>query len=147
MVQHNSFDMCPCGQQQVVLHRIESRERIAVLRHQLSQPPSGGFEHVPLPPGEEVGVVLPIEEVRILLLARNGVGNPLRHSTNRGALQHRADHLVGDEADHRDRVHAFEFIPEIREQALGNQLEEDGVVTLEGREHIRVGLQFGEPVF
>ena len=123
ILEDDPFDVRSRRQQQMVLHGVEGREGIAVRGHQLPQPPGGGFEHVLLPPGEQVGVILAIEQVGVLLAARHGVRDPLRQAANRGPFEHRPDDLVRDVADHRDRIHALELVAEIREQAFRHQLE------------------------
>ena len=146
MFQHHPLDVRPCGQQQVVLHGVKGLERIPAARHQLLQPARRGLEHVLLPPGEEVRMEAPVQDVGVLVGARHQVGDPLRQRPGRGQLQDGPHHLVGHEADGRGRIHALELIPEVGEQSLGDQLEQHRVVPLEGREDVGVGPQLGEPV-
>ena len=63
-----------------------------------------------------------------------------------GALDDRAGELPGAEADHAQRVEVAEGVAVVGEQPLGHELQQHGVVALEGREHVGVGLQRRQPV-
>ena len=67
-------------------------------------------------------------------------------AADRAALGDRAQHLAGDERRHAERVELAELILEARQEVLRGELEQDGVVALERREDVRVGLQRGEAV-
>src|SRR6184192_1672216 len=66
--------------------------------------------------------------------------------SGRRALEHRPDHLVRDVAHQPDRVHAAELITEICQQALGDELQQHGVVTFECGEDVGVRLELGQAV-
>ncbi len=80
---------------------------------------------------------------RLALLVRAGarVEQALQQPVPAHALEHRLEGLVGDEAGGADQVQLAEVVAEAGEQLLGDQLEQDGVVALEGGEDVGVGLE------
>ena len=63
-----------------------------------------------------------------------------------GALEHGLDGQPGDEPHHAELVEVAEARGVVGEQPLGDQLEQDVVVALEGGEHVSVRAQGAEPV-
>ena len=127
----------------MVLHSVERVERVRTRCHAFAQSPCHSVESVLLAPLEQRQLPAAVEQADVLVTTGYGVHEPLHEGPSGGALDDGLDDLVGEEAGHPDRVELAELGLVVREQRLGDQLEQDGVVALEGREHVGVSLELG----
>ena len=78
--------------------------------------------------------------------ARRRGHEALDEPAGRGALDDRAGDPARAQAHHAEGVEVPEGVPVLRQQALGDELEQHRVVALERREDVGVGPQCREPV-
>ena len=150
-LQHEPLDVRAAGGDHVVLHAAEHVDRVHALVHAPLQPPGDPGEDVLLAPAEHRELVLRVEQPGLLvpavvLAAGQHVLDPLQQLVRAGALEHGVDGQAGDEPHHAELVEVAEAGGVVGEQALGDQLQQDVVVALEGGEHVGVGAQRAEPV-
>ena len=133
--------------QHVVLRRVEHRRTASSASAARAQPPGHRLEQVLLAEGEQLDLPGAVEQVGLVVAA----GAQRRRSrctiaAADGPLEHRLDGLLGDEAGRAERVEVAELVAVAGQQLLGHQLQQDGVVALEGGEDVGVGLQRRQPV-
>ena len=134
------------GQQRVVLHGVEDREGVQPLVGALAQSGQHGGQEVLLAPGEQPELHVVVAQVLGGVPARQHPGEALQDLAHTGALEHLLAGLLGDHPHRVEQVHRLELAAEADQQVLGDELEQDGVVALEGREDVAVGLERGQPV-
>ena len=146
-LQHDPVHVRAGGPQQMVLRVVEHRERVGAVRGPgAAQPPGETVQHVPLPVLERPHLPGPVEEHGLIVAA--GPAASRRSITPRAAVRsmNATRELLGHEAHRGQRAEVREVALVVRQQALGHQLEQDGVVPLERGEHVGVGLQRGQQV-
>ena len=100
-----------------------------------------------LAPLEQRQLLAAVEQVRVLVAAGRGGDQALRPARGRRVRSSTApDDLVGDEAHRPQGVELAEVVAVAGQQALGDELQQDGVVALERREDVGVGLELRQPV-
>ena len=146
-LQHDAVDVRLRRLEHVVLDVVEHVERGHALgRRVLAQPPDRALERVLLAELEHLQLPAAVEHRHVVVPAGDGVDEPGDQRAGRRPLQHRlADH-VGDEPDLAPAVERAEVVAVAGQQPLGDQLQQDGVVALEGGEDVGVGLEVRQPV-
>ena len=89
-------------------------------------------------PAEQLQLRLGVEQVGVVVATR---AERIGELAQRHALAQHAERLPGHELRHPELVEVAERVLVVRQQVLGRELQQDRVVALEGREHVRVGLQ------
>ena len=114
------------------------------------EPPGDAGEHVLLAPAEHRQLVVAGRAARPPGPTSSPPGSTsvIRSSSLCTAVRSMtvSTRQAGDEADHAELVEVLELARVVGEQALGDQLQQDVVVALEGGEDVGVGLERGEPV-
>ena len=142
-----ALDVGPRRRDHVVLALVEDVEGLLARVDPALEPAGDAGDHVLLPPAQEAELVIAVEQVVLVLAARDEiVGESLDDLPDRGPLDHRLVHLAGDEADRADRVELAELVAVVGQESLGDELEEDRVVAFEGGEDVGVRPELSEPV-
>src|SRR4051794_30501962 len=146
-LEHDEVDPGTGRVDHVVLAVDEDAERVAAGVDAALQPARRALEDVLLAPAEERALRLAVEQLPALVAAgAHLVGEAADHLADRGALGHRPEDLAGEELRHAERVELAELVLVVGEEVLRRELEQDGVVALEGGEDVGVGLEVGEAI-
>jgi len=147
LLEHDEVDPRAGDVDDVVLAVDEHGEGVLARVDPTLQPARRAGEDVPLAPADQLELRLAPQEVGAVVAAgEQAVGEPGEQTARRGALGDDPDRLTAEELRDAERVELAELVAVVGEEVLGAELEQDGVVALERREDIGVGLQRGEAV-
>ena len=148
-LEHEPLGVGAGGGDDVVLHAGEDGPGVRPLVDAALEPARDAADHVLLAEAQHRELVVRVEQPGLLVpgvAPGQQVAHRLHELVHRRPLDDGLDRQAGDEAGHAELVHLLELAGVVGEQALGDQLEQDVVVALEGGEDVGVGLQRGEPV-
>ena len=145
-LEDDPLDVRPGREQQVGLRVVEDREPVGVLLTCPAQPHRERLEQVLLAVLEEVELTAPIGERVVAVTTGRSGDEALDERAADGPLDDPGRHLASAEEEGAPGVELVEGVLVLGEHALGHELQQDGVVALEGAEDVGVGLEVGEAV-
>ena len=148
-VEHQPLHVRAGRADDVVLDAGEDLAGVHALVDAALEAPGDAAEHVLLAEAQHRLLVGRVEQAGLLVplvAAGQRVLDRGEQLAGAGPLQDGLDRETGDVAHHAELVEVLELALVVGQQPLGDQLQQDGVVALEGREDVGVGLERGEAV-
>ncbi len=136
----------PGDEEHVLTEPVEGLEVVAIGMRGDAHPPGQRLQRVPLPLGEHQGLPAAVDHRQLVGLTAGGPGQSFHHGAGRGPLGDGLPHCPRGGLDDAGPVEFAPQLPVVGQQRLGHQLQQNGVVALEGGEDVDIGAQRGQPV-